>query len=113
MVSTWISADRTMILLVDDDPDITEALSDLLEHEGYHVHLAVNGGKALEKAKQHHYSAVILDLGLPDMDGLEGSVRVSDQAVQSRSTQSHAQPGRRCQGLGHARRKDRERSDGQ
>jgi PAS domain S-box-containing protein len=71
MVSTWISADRTMILLVDDDPDITEALSDLLEHEGYHVHLAVDGGKALEKAKQHHYSAVILDLGLPDMDGLE------------------------------------------
>ena len=71
MVSTSISADRTMILLVDDDPDISEALSDLLEHEGYHVHLAVDGGKALEKAKQHHYSAIILDLGLPDMDGLE------------------------------------------
>jgi PAS domain S-box-containing protein len=58
------------ILIVDDDPDISQALSDFLEHDGYHVDLAGTGAEALDRSKQQTYSAVILDLGLPDLDGV-------------------------------------------
>src|SRR5690242_11316869 len=57
------------ILIVDDDPDIREALGDMLEHEGYHVHLVGTGMDAIREAKQAHYGTVILDIGLPDVDG--------------------------------------------
>ncbi|WP_447977922.1 PAS domain S-box protein [Candidatus Nitrospira bockiana] len=60
----------TDILVVDDDPDISQALRDFLEHEGYHVDLAGTGNDAVERCKRQQYGAVILDLGLPDMDGL-------------------------------------------
>jgi len=58
------------ILVVDDDPDISQALMDFLEYDGYHVDLAGTGLEALARLKQQSYSAVILDLGLPDLDGL-------------------------------------------
>ena len=58
------------ILVVDDDPDISQALMDFLEHDGYHVDLAGTGLEALARSKRQSYSAVILDLGLPDLDGL-------------------------------------------
>ncbi len=57
------------ILIVDDDPDICQALADLLDHEGYEVHSAGTGARAIDMTKHHHFGAVILDLGLPDMDG--------------------------------------------
>ncbi len=58
------------ILIVDDDPDIALVLKDLLEHSGYQVQVAVTGADALSKAKTESLSAVLLDLMLPDMDGL-------------------------------------------
>ncbi|MGH7233689.1 MAG: PAS domain S-box protein, partial [Nitrospiraceae bacterium] len=62
---------ETNVLIVDDDPDIGQALTDFLEHEGFQVEVAEDGAAAMEKAKRLHYGAVILDLGLPDIDGLE------------------------------------------
>ena len=58
------------ILIVDDDPDIALVLHDLLEHVGYRVSVAGTGAEALAKAKAESLSAVVLDLMLPDMDGL-------------------------------------------
>ena len=58
------------ILLVDDDPDIRLALTDLLEHHGYRVDSASTGAQAIEKPKVDRFSAVILDLSLPDGDGI-------------------------------------------
>ncbi len=58
------------ILIVDDDPDIALVLHDLLEHVGYRVSVAGTGAEALAKAKVESLSAVLLDLMLPDMDGL-------------------------------------------
>ena len=58
------------ILIVDDDPDITLVLQDLLEHAGYRIHVAGTGAEALAKVKAEPVSAVLLDLMLPDMDGL-------------------------------------------
>ena len=63
-------ATKADILVVDDDPDISQALLDFLQYDGYHVDLAATGLEALARSKQLPYSAVILDLGLPDLDGL-------------------------------------------
>ena len=57
------------VLVVDDEPDITEVLVDMLEHEGYQTEVARTGGEAVTKAHQQHFGAVLLDIGLPDMDG--------------------------------------------
>jgi PAS domain S-box-containing protein len=58
------------ILVIDDDPDICIALRDLLEHDGFQVDTAETCRDAIAVAKGHHYNAVLLDLDLPDGDGL-------------------------------------------
>ncbi len=58
------------ILLVDDDPDISLALGDYLQQENYHVEIADTGNAALEKGLESDYDAVLLDVGLPDRDGI-------------------------------------------
>jgi PAS domain S-box-containing protein len=58
------------ILIVDDDPDIALALHDLLGHAGYRVQVAGTGAEALSKTKANSFAAVLLDVMLPDMDGL-------------------------------------------
>ncbi|HRC43427.1 MAG TPA: response regulator, partial [Nitrospira sp.] len=57
------------ILVVDDDPDIALGLQDLLDHDGYDVSVAGTCAEALTQTHDHHYNAVLLDLGLPDGDG--------------------------------------------
>lgn len=59
----------TTVLLVDDDPDLRDVLSDALTHEGYRVQAVQYGAEAIAKARLHDYGAVILDIGLPDLDG--------------------------------------------
>lgn len=65
------SEPRPTILVVDDDPDICQALQDLLEHEGFTVTTANTGLEALAAVGRHTYSTVLLDVGLPDRDGLD------------------------------------------
>jgi len=59
------------VLLVDDDPDITLALSDYLRQEGFDVEVAETGNIALHKGTTQSFDAVLLDVGLPDRDGIE------------------------------------------
>jgi DNA-binding response OmpR family regulator len=60
------------ILMVDDDNDLREALADqLILTEDFDVFEAEDGAGGLEKAKEALYDLVILDVGLPDMDGRE------------------------------------------
>ena len=69
----------TTILLVDDEPDIALALQDLLKSEGHQIDVASTGTAALECINRHPYDAVLLDIRLPDMDGLlvlENMVRI-------------------------------------
>lgn len=58
------------ILIVDDDPDILTALHDLLEYDGFLVTEVSTGRDALEQVRTVEFSAVLLDIGLPDGDGL-------------------------------------------
>jgi DNA-binding response OmpR family regulator len=59
------------VLVVEDDTDIAGALRRSLGMEGYDVRLAVDGEKALEEAAVFEPDAVVLDLGLPKIDGIE------------------------------------------
>ena len=59
------------VLVVDDDPALVRALGINLRARGYEVHSAATGGAALRLAASHPPDAVVLDLGLPDMDGSE------------------------------------------
>src|SRR6185369_3954551 len=59
---------RPQILVVDDDPDILEALSEILEAEGYEVDRARHGQEALARIEQRRPDLILLDLMMPVMD---------------------------------------------
>jgi CheY-like chemotaxis protein len=59
------------ILVVDDDPDVTEFLSNVLRGEGYEVVCAGSGREALDKIKEGGIALVLLDIAMPEMDGWE------------------------------------------
>lgn len=63
--------ERVNILVVDDESKIRELVGVYLQKEGYSVHEAGSGPEALEKVKSLRFDAIILDLMMPGMDGLE------------------------------------------
>jgi len=72
------------ILMVDDEDDLREALADqLVLTDEFDVFEAANGADGLKRAKEGHYDLVILDVGLPDMDGRELCRLMRKQGVKS------------------------------
>ncbi|HYK94303.1 MAG TPA: response regulator transcription factor [Candidatus Dormibacteraeota bacterium] len=59
------------VLVVDDEPKIARLARDYLEHAGYAVLIAGDGPSAVQVARTRHPDLVVLDLGLPRLDGLE------------------------------------------
>ena len=59
------------VLVVDDEPQILRALGINLSARGYDVDLAPDGERALDMAARHHPDVVVLDLGLPGIDGVD------------------------------------------
>ncbi len=59
------------ILLVDDEEDILNFLSYNLKKEGYEVYTALNGQDGIELAKKHKPDLIVLDVMMPEMDGIE------------------------------------------
>jgi len=59
------------VLIVDDEVEFTEVLAARMESRGMAVDTAASGREALEKAKDKSYDAIILDLSMPEMDGME------------------------------------------
>jgi DNA-binding response OmpR family regulator len=59
------------VLVVDDEPEIARLVRDYLQHGGFAVLTAANGETALELARTRKPDLVVLDLGLPGIDGLE------------------------------------------
>jgi len=64
------------ILLVDDEPDILEIVGYNLSSEGYQVFTATNGIKAIAAAKKHLPHLIILDVMMPEMDGIEACQKI-------------------------------------
>jgi len=66
-----MSAERR-VLIVDDDAALRHSLAEQLQlHEEFHAAQAANAGEALDMAKTQYFDAILLDVGLPDMDGRE------------------------------------------
>ncbi len=60
------------VLIVDDDSALRRSLAEQLQlHEEFDIGEAASGGEALERVKAQRYDLILLDLGLPDMDGRE------------------------------------------
>ena len=59
------------ILIVEDDPSLASGLSRILEAEGYAVDVTSKGEDAVQAARQERFDMVILDVGLPGIDGFE------------------------------------------
>lgn len=59
-----------LVLVVDDDPDILEAICDILDGEDYRVARARNGAEALERVDAERPDVILLDLMMPVMDGV-------------------------------------------
>ncbi len=76
---------KAKVLLVDDETEFTETLSERLQLREMEVYTASNGSEALELVDAHRFDAVILDLQMPGMDGIETLKRLlsedADQQV--------------------------------
>lgn len=62
---------QTRILIVDDDDTIRTTMKAILEDEGYEVDLAASGKEGVKKSKDTAYNIALLDIRLPDMEGVE------------------------------------------
>lgn len=62
---------KEKVLLVDDEAEFTEALSERMKARGLEVDTADSGYTALEKVKDASYDAIILDMAMPGLDGIE------------------------------------------
>ena len=78
-----VSTEAPRILVVDDDPDIRQLLQDRLRARGYRVQSAVDGVRALEAVRAETFEGMILDIGIPAMDGMDvlRQIRVWDQQI--------------------------------
>ena len=67
---------KATVLLVDDEKDFTATLAERLETRGLQVDISSNGPDAIGKVRDKTYDALVLDLAMPGMDGLETMKRL-------------------------------------
>src|SRR5215468_2511132 len=77
------SAVRHSVLVVDDSNLLRGILKEELEAEGFEVHMAEDGPQALERARDVRPDVILLDIGLPGMDGYEVCRRIKSDAATS------------------------------
>lgn len=75
---------RSRLLIVDDDPMILESLISILEAEGYDARAAGTGEEALREMERCFFNAVLVDVKLPDMTGLDLLARVKETTPRMR-----------------------------
>ena len=80
MAKAW----ETTVLIVEDEESFVEALTVGLKREGFRVHVAVDGAEALERAQSYRPEVVILDIGLPGMDGYEVARKMREMVPSAR-----------------------------
>jgi DNA-binding NtrC family response regulator len=66
------------ILIVDDDDNIRKVLQTILEDEGYHVETAETAMKGIKKTEESFYNLALIDMRLPDMEGIELLTKLRD-----------------------------------
>ena len=71
------------ILVVDDEAHLAAGIAENLEAEGYRVDVAHDGRAGLEKVRADRYDLIVLDVMMPNMDGLELCAQLRREGVQS------------------------------
>lgn len=101
-----VERQRHTVLIIDDDDTLSEVLSYRLKQQGFATKAAYSGSSGLTNAKAEPPSAIILDLGLPDTDGLTVCEQLTDSpetaAVPILILSGQEEPGlvRRCRAAG-------------
>ncbi len=72
------------ILVVDDDETIRTTMKAILQDEGYQVDLAATGKEAIQKTQENAYNVALLDIRLPDMEGVELLKLLKDSVPRTR-----------------------------
>jgi DNA-binding response OmpR family regulator len=72
--------ERRMILVVEDDRDQASALAYRLENQGYETNVVYSGKQALEAVQEKRPHLIVLDIRLPDINGLQVCEQISDSA---------------------------------
>ncbi|ADH85738.1 response regulator transcription factor [Desulfurivibrio alkaliphilus] len=91
--------DTHHILVIDDDPSLLYLCATVLLKEGYQVDYASNQAEAMQALEQNKYDLVILDLNLPDGDGLEIGQRLQQQSIPFLVMTIRSQPAERLLGF--------------
>lgn len=89
------------LLVIEDEPDLAHALAKGLRHQGYAVDVALDGVEGWELGETNEYDLVVLDLNLPEMDGLEvcRRLRLSRPSLLILMLTARSQPDERVVGL--------------
>lgn len=66
------------ILIVDDEKEIAELISDVLKDEGYNIKIKYNGLEAIEEVKNNSYDLILLDIMMPGLSGTETCNKIRD-----------------------------------
>lgn len=74
----WMSASQARILVVEDDRDLRELITIVLKNAGYHVDAVEDGSSALEWVRNHPPDLILLDIMLPDLNGVEVCRRIRE-----------------------------------
>lgn len=69
------------IFIVEDDPRLLRALSDLLGNEGYAVESAIDGAAAVQRARAEHFDLILLDVMLPSLGGFEVCLQLRESGI--------------------------------
>ena len=75
-INQFMNKSDVKILLVDDEPDILEIVGYNLRNEGYQVFTAANGIEAVKSAKKNIPQLILLDIMMPEMDGIEACEKI-------------------------------------
>jgi two-component system NtrC family response regulator len=71
-------SNQTRILIVDDDENIIKTVATILREQGYSVDTATTGSEAISKTQKNPYDLMLVDIRLPDMEGVDLLTKISD-----------------------------------
>lgn len=75
-----VRAKKRKVLIVDDEESVLELLEDVLADEGFQVRRAENGSEALDMIARESFDVALMDIRMPEMDGMEALRRIQEQS---------------------------------